>query len=120
MTGTTYCEPMELEERTRASCDFPELVRGCDRLLLEEMTPLVRRQNVTLDLKSVERIDAAGIATLIRLYLLAHEAGHDFKVTNASAHVAEILLLVGLDRMFASHNANTNSSFGPALKQSAA
>jgi len=120
MTGTTYCEPVEREDKTRASCDLPELVRGCDRLLLEEMTPLVRRQNVTLDLKGVERIDAAGIATLIRLYLLAHEAEHDFTVTNASAHVAEILSLVGLDRFFASHNANTNSQFGSVLKQSAA
>ena len=36
-----------------------------EQRLLERVAPLVRRQCVTLDLGSVERIDAAGIAALI-------------------------------------------------------
>jgi anti-anti-sigma factor len=82
-----------------------ELVRGQDRWLLERMIPLVRQQSLTLDLRSVERIDAAGIAALISLYRAASEAGHAFTVCNASARLAEILKLVGLDRILLSHDA---------------
>jgi anti-anti-sigma regulatory factor len=60
---------------------------------------------VTLDLTHVERIDAAGIAALISLYWCADAAGNRFTVVNASAHVAEILALVGLDRILLSRNA---------------
>ena len=73
-----------------------ELVRGEDQALLAWLTPVVQRQSVALDLSAVERIDAAGIAALISLYATAHENGHRFSVLNPSAHVAEILGLVGL------------------------
>ncbi len=45
-----------------------ELVRGNEQQLLARLQPLVRRQNVTLDLAHVARIDAAGLAALITLY----------------------------------------------------
>lgn len=88
-----------------ATCELTELVRGQDRELVERLTPVVRKQNVALDLGMVDRIDAAGIAALIALYGLARDAGHGFAVANATSHVREILALVGLDRILLSQNA---------------
>ena len=88
-----------------AACDLTELVRGQDRDLVERMAPVVRQQNVALDLAKVDRIDAAGIAALISLYGYARDAGHGFAVANPTAHVREILSLVGLDRILLSQNA---------------
>lgn len=73
-----------------------ELVRGTDQRLIALFAPLVQRQSIALDLGKIERIDAAGIAALITLYSDAIHAGHAFSVCNLSAHVAEILSLVGL------------------------
>ncbi len=85
-----------------APCGLTELVRGQERELVEEMMPVVRQQNVALDLKKVDRIDAAGISALISLYGQARDAGHSFAVANPTAHVKEILSLVGLDRILLS------------------
>jgi anti-anti-sigma factor len=100
--------------------ELAELVRGSEQGLLARLTPLVRRQSVTLDLSSVERIDAAGISSLISLYVSAYEAGHRFTVANPSPRVAEILALVGVERILLSHNAVTNSHSGLRLVRHAA
>jgi anti-anti-sigma factor len=88
--------------RERAERFVPEgidsLVKGAETSLLEQLMPVVRRQQVRLDLGSVERIDAAGIAALITLYRTAREAGRCFGVVNPTPHVREILNLVGLSR----------------------
>jgi len=97
-----------------------ELVRGQEQCLVERLTPIVRRQNVTLDLRHVERIDAAGISFLISLYGAALSAGNEFTVVNASHRVAEILALVGLDRILLSHNAVAGLQSGECLARSAA
>jgi anti-anti-sigma factor len=97
-----------------------ELVRGQERELVERLTPIVQKQNVTLDLAQVERIDAAGIAALISLYGCAFNTGNEFNVVNATPHVAEILALVGLDRILLTQNAVTASQTGSCLVQSAA
>lgn len=76
-----------------------ELVRGREQEILEELQPIVHSQSVRLDLSSVERIDAAGLAALVALYCAACKAGHDFAVINPSSHVARILAIVGLDRI---------------------
>jgi anti-anti-sigma factor len=76
-----------------------ELVRGQEEKLLERLEPLVRTQSVILDMSDVERIDAAGIAALIRLYCQATQAGHVFSVSHAAPRVEEILHLVGLERI---------------------
>jgi anti-anti-sigma factor len=76
-----------------------ELVKGKEQGLLDRMAPVVLQRSVSLDLGTVERIDAAGIAVLIMLYRSAREAGNCFTVSNASRRVAEILSLVGLDRI---------------------
>jgi anti-anti-sigma factor len=95
--------------------ELTELVRGHDQRLLERVAPLVRRQSIALDLNSVERIDAAGIAALVTLYTTACAAGHSFTVSKASPRVARILALVGLDRILLSQNAVQTSHCGPRL-----
>jgi len=84
-----------------------ELVRGEEQRLINELQPVVRAQSVTLDMRNIERIDAAGIAVLISLYGEARMSGHEFAIVNASHRVAEILELVGLDRILLSQNAQT-------------
>ena len=90
-----------------------ELVRGQEQRLLKDLEPVVRRQSVTLDMRQIERIDAAGIAALISLYGSAHMAGHEFAIMNASHRVAEILELVGLDRILISRNAQNAQNVIP-------
>ncbi len=86
--------------------DLTELVRGSEQGLLAKLTPLVRQQSITLDLSRVQRIDAAGIAALISLHANAYEAGYCFSVVNPTHHVAEILSLVGLERILLSRIAD--------------
>ena len=97
-----------------------ELVRGQDQELMRRVSPLVRQRDVSLDLVNVERIDAAGIAALISIYGLAQESGHTFTVKNASARVAEILALVGLDRILLSQYAVTKSHTASCCQRPAA
>ena len=97
-----------------------ELVRDNDRSILERFLPLVRAKNVALDLGAVTRIDAAGLATLIRLYCAAREAGRSFIVANPSSHVAEILRLVGLDRVLAFGDEGETPFLGERLVVTAA
>jgi anti-anti-sigma factor len=98
---TNYCK--RNDAMVLAACEMTELVRGQEQELVERMTPVVRQQSVALDLEGVERIDAAGIAALIALYGTARDAGHGFAVANPTAHVTEILALVGLDRILLSN-----------------
>jgi anti-anti-sigma factor len=96
---------MELGKRVAMATEMgdvmTELVRGQEEKLLARLEPLVRSRSVTLDMSHVERIDAAGIAALIRLYRLAAETGHSFAVSHPSPRVEEILSLVGLERLLA-------------------
>jgi anti-anti-sigma factor len=105
-------------ERAVRTCALTEIVRGSEGCLMDEMAPIVRRQDVSLDMSPVERIDAAGIAALISLYRLAEESGHRFSISNVPPRVYELLALVGLERVLVSHNANLNS--GCRMTQSAA
>jgi anti-anti-sigma factor len=102
-------EPNRLTQVT----GLTELVRGNEQILLAQLSPLVRRQDMTLDLGMVERIDAAGIAALVALYAGARESGYRFAVANPSPHVAEILALVGLEGILISHNAVITSHSAP-------
>jgi anti-anti-sigma regulatory factor len=100
--------------------ELTELVRGNEQGLLSRIIPLVRRQSVTLDLGRVQRIDAAGIAALISLHANAYEAGHCFSVVNTTPHVAEILSLVGLERILVFRNAVEKSYSGSCFERPAA
>ena len=76
-----------------------ELVRGSESEILRELLPRVKQESVALDLSGVDRIDAAGIASLITLYCTAVEAGRDFSIVSPSAHVLDLLRVVGLERI---------------------
>ncbi len=112
MTIANCSEPMLRCEKAVQTCGLAEIVRGSEKQLVDEMTPLVRRQDVSLDMSPVERIDAAGIAALISIYRLAQESGHRFSILNVAPHVYELLALVGLEGILVSHNASiaTDSS----------
>ena len=109
-----------LSPRETAFGPLTELVRGKEQLLLERVGPLVERQDVTLDLGAVERIDAAGISALITLYANALQAGHAFSISNPSPRVAQMLCLVGLDGILLSHNVALSSHYGVFCQQPAA
>jgi len=74
-----------------------ELVRGSEDQIVNDLKQRVAAESVALNLAAVERIDAAGIAALITLYCTAVEAGTDFSVVSPSAHVLELLRIVGLE-----------------------
>jgi anti-anti-sigma factor len=97
-----------------------ELVLGQDRRLLDQLTPLVRRQCVALDLSSLRRIDAAGIAALVQLYRAARDSGNSFSLLNVAPRIQRILAVVGLDRILLSHNEGRSSQCGPQFRRSAA
>jgi anti-anti-sigma factor len=94
-----------MDTTTPVPANLHELVRGQEQSLLKALEPVVQQHSVTLDMRQIERIDAAGIAALISLYGAAHAAGHEFAIINASHRVAEILKLVGLDRILITHDA---------------
>lgn len=98
MTGTSNIDTATVVEAA-AKGENMELVRGQEKNFLERLVPVVQRQSVSLDLESVERIDAAGLAALITLYRDACKSGHSFTVEHPRRHVREILSVVGLDRV---------------------
>ena len=93
-----------IESAVAVPGNLHELVRGQEQRLLKALEPVVREHSITLDMRQIERIDAAGISSLISLYVAAHAAGHDFAIVNASPRVAEILQIVGLDRILLSQD----------------
>lgn len=98
MTGTGNFDTTTVVEAA-AKGENMELVRGQEQGFLERLVPVVQRQSVLLDLESVERIDAAGLAALITLYCDASKSGHSFSVEHPRRHVRELLSVVGLDRV---------------------
>lgn len=102
MTATLASSQVPLPAELRSPRGLTELVRGNDRGLIDEFSPVVRDRCIALDFAAVERIDAAGIAALICLYRAAQECGHSFAITNVSARVRELLTLVGLDHILLS------------------
>lgn len=97
-----------------------ELVKGNEQRVVERIMPMVREQSVVLDLSKVERIDAAGLAVLIKLYCTARNAGHNFSVFNPSARVAEILALVHLDELLVAKRGEQFECRGLQFEESAA
>ena len=106
--------------QTIEPAEMSELVRGASASLLERLGPLAAEGDLTLDLAGVQRIDAAGIGTLLAMYRNAREAGHSFSLINVPARVKNILLLVGLDEILLSHNPVQDSHYGSRLCRSAA
>jgi ABC-type transporter Mla MlaB component len=102
MTGTLNLDPNAAIINAAELAESIELVRGQEQSFVDRLAPIVRRQSVALDMGSVERIDAAGLAALISLYCDACKAGHSFTIARPGRHVCEILKLVGLDRILLS------------------
>lgn len=109
-----------VESPIRVPGNLHELVRGQEQRLLKELEPVVRQYSVTLDMRQIERIDAAGISSLISLYGAAHAAGHEFAIVHASARVAEILAIVGLDRVLISREEDPCPKGEPCYEMPAA
>ena len=120
MTNVMNCEELKKNGEAVKACHLKELVRGSEASLIEEVTPMVRCGSVRLDLRRVERIDAAGVAALISLYRAACEAGNSFRIANLTPHVAEVLALVGVDSILVSHNAIPLTPANAELAQTAA
>jgi anti-anti-sigma factor len=99
--------------------DTTELVRGQEQKFLEQIMPRVRRQSVALNLESVDRIDAAGLAALVTLYCESCKAGNSFTVSHPCRRVREILELVGLDRILV-RESEVERCFESALLQESA
>lgn len=116
----TTAETAIAPNRPSDSIRLTELVWGADRRLLERLEPLTRRQSVTLDLSSVQRIDAAGISALVALYTAAKDAGHMLTLSGVSARVAEVLAVVGLDRLLLHRDVVRNSCSRPHFLRPAA
>jgi anti-anti-sigma regulatory factor len=55
-------------------------------------------------------MDAAGIAALITLYCTSVQAGTEFFVVDPSAHVLELLQIVGLESILISDERPTGSA----------
>jgi anti-anti-sigma factor len=100
--------------------DTTEFVRGQEQKLLEQLKPQVCDESVTLDLRNVARIDAAGLAALITLYCDACKAGYRFRIANPSHHVAELLALVHLDRLLVAEDTEEISTPVLQFQESAA
>jgi anti-anti-sigma factor len=116
MNGIECSKMLTIAIEAGANGEMVELVKGQETALLEQLTPLVRNQSVTLNLSHVERIDAAGIAALITLYCAARKANHEFTVSHATPRVEEILQLVGVKRLFASGDSEDISDYGVSLE----
>jgi anti-anti-sigma factor len=86
-----------------------ELVRGNEAQVVDALMTRVQQQSVALNLAGVGRIDAAGIAALITLYCSAVEAGTEFYVIDPSAHVLELLRLVGLESILVGGSRSTGA-----------
>ena len=120
MDARITCNTATAEFERRENVEVTELVRGNEVALLERILPLVRKQNVSLDLHAVKRIDAAGLTVLIKLYCAAHEAGYSFSVANPSPHAAEILSMVGLEGFLLRHGEEKVPCFRAQLQETAA
>jgi anti-anti-sigma factor len=111
---------LRLNRTVRVASETTEIVRGQEERFLEQLEPIVRDHSIELDLSPVERIDAAGIAALIRLYCDATRAGRRFTVLNPKPHVLEIMVIVGVDRVLMAQNAEKTREAALGMELSAA
>jgi ABC-type transporter Mla MlaB component len=120
MMSTTDCAIIPMVVEACAAGETTELIRGSEEHFVGRLSLLVSRQSILLDLKSVTRIDAAGLAALLSLYKRAREAGHSFTVFNPTRRVAEILALFRLDRILLSRHGAIPPHIRPQFECSAA
>jgi len=109
---TSYRASICPSHKAGAQCRLKKLIRGNEKQLLDRLMPLVCSRSLVLDMDAVERIDAAGVSALIDLYRSARESGQRFAIVNPRPHVAQVLALLGLERILMSQNAEFISHFG--------
>jgi anti-anti-sigma factor len=120
MNGSRLDSTVQFFSGVRVVSGIRELVRGREQEILEALEPLVHTRSVRLDLSSIERIDAAGMAALVSLYCAACQAGHEFAVVNPPRRVAGILAMVGLDRILVQRDSGERLRPGPRMGMMAA
>ena len=108
---------LRLNNTVRVASETTEIVRGQEERFLGQLEPIIKNQSIELDMSPVERIDAAGIAALIRIYCDAVQAGRRFTLLNPRPHVRELLAIVGIDRVLMGDSAETKhgAEIGMAL-----
>jgi anti-anti-sigma factor len=88
-----------------------KIVRGVETQLLCAASRQ-KGQNITIDMRHVEAIDAAGIGALVSL----RAAGIYLKLANPNKQVREVLRITNLDTIFEfceSQTAETGTSYNP-------
>ena len=111
---------LRLNTTVRVASETTEIVRGQEDKFLGQFEPIVRTHSIELDMSPVERIDAAGIAALIRLYCDAVQAGRCFTILNPKPHVLEIMAIVGIDRLLMTATADCARGTALGMELSAA
>ena len=111
---------LRLNTTVRVASETAEIVRGQEDKLLGQLEPIIHNHSIELDLSPVERIDAAGIAALIRLYCDAVQAGRCFTVHNPRPHVKELLAIVGIDRILMASSSDSPCGARLGMELSAA
>lgn len=106
MNVSLFSEPALTEPRLASVVRLEnDLVRGSEVEILAQLLPRLQRESLALDLSTVDRIDAAGIATLIRLYCGASVAGNQFGVIAPTPRVRAMLQTVGLETILVADGA---------------
>jgi anti-anti-sigma factor len=100
-------------EESVVICTEDVLVRGHEQSLLDELLPLVAKNDVALSLERVQKIDAAGLGALVTIYRLAREVGHTFRLIKPSRIVRGVICAVGLESALMYHNVNREPHSGP-------
>lgn len=65
-----------------------------------EITELVDKQPILIDLAELEYIDSTGLGALIGLLKRAKEKGGSVKLLNPQPYIKKILSITGLDKIF--------------------
>ena len=71
-------------------------IRSCVDTLVDD-----DRQDIVVDLSSVELIDSSGVAVIVSLYKRVRAKGGSVEVTGVQGQPAAIFKLLRLDRVFA-------------------
>lgn len=98
MAAQPAIRPLSASYEGTAWIECPsELVRGKENQLLCIALPLIEQTDLTLDMSSVNTMDAAGIGALVYLLQRADYHQNTLALVNASPRVRELLSLVHLD-----------------------
>jgi anti-anti-sigma factor len=90
-------QPISIIPETRHILCPRALVRGGEKDLFSQALPALDHGDVTLDMREVELIDAAGLGMLVILHHAAKQAGSRLAIANPRPRIHELLQLTRLD-----------------------